>query len=104
MTASAWSGKSAISRCRRNCARNDRMKTARSRPTWASLASHRGRPAEWLAENAIRLVSLSAIVLVFLLFVFVVREALPVALGKTNSARVGTVISPDQLGTLSDAA
>ena len=47
---------------------------------------HKARPLEWLAEKFIFLVSLSAILVVFLIFLFVAREALPVFLGQTNSA------------------
>jgi phosphate transport system permease protein len=47
----------------------------------------RRRWAEWLVERVIFLVSLSAIMMVFLIFAFVGREALPVILGKTNNAR-----------------
>ena len=45
------------------------------------------RWGEWLAERVVFLVSLSAILMIFLIFVFVGREALPVALGRTNNAR-----------------
>jgi phosphate transport system permease protein len=45
------------------------------------------RWAEWLAERCIFLVSLSAILMVFLIFAFVAREALPVMFGRTNNAR-----------------
>jgi phosphate transport system permease protein len=76
---------------------------AHRRPDWSSLAGRRTRPIEWLAEQGIFLVSLSAIVMVFLIFLFVAREALPVVLGKTNSARVGKVIPPDQMDKYSDA-
>ena len=53
---------------------------------------HKARPVEWLAEKAIFLVSLSAIVMIFLIFLFVAREALPVVLGKANSAKSTRVI------------
>ncbi len=62
---------------------------------------HKARPLEWLVEKFIFLVSLSAIVMVFLIFVFVLREALPVFLGKANSSSVQPVIAPDQMGKLS---
>ncbi len=61
---------------------------------------HRARPFEWLAEKGIFLVSLSAIVLVFLIFLFVGREALPVFLGQTSSAAVQEVIPAAELGRL----
>jgi phosphate transport system permease protein len=53
---------------------------------------HRARPLEWLAEKFIFLVSLSAILMVFLIFLFVAREALPLFLGQTNTALVQPVI------------
>jgi phosphate transport system permease protein len=46
------------------------------------------RWGEWLAEKTIFLVSLSAIVVIFLIFAFVGREALPVMLGQTNNAKI----------------
>ena len=49
---------------------------------------HKARPLEWLAEKFIFLVSLSTILMVFLIFVFVAREALPIFLGKENSALI----------------
>jgi phosphate transport system permease protein len=54
---------------------------------------HNAHPVEWLAEKFIFLVSLSAIVMVFLIFAFVLREALPVVFGKMNSAAVQPVIA-----------
>src|SRR5882724_7737357 len=69
---------------------------------WMGLQrGHRAKPLEWLAEKFIFLVSLSAILMVFLIFVFIGREALPVALGQMNSARVQEVIPVDQLDKLS---
>ncbi len=64
---------------------------------------HKARPVEWIAEKIIFLVSLSAIVMVFLIFLFVAREALPVALGKANSSLVKKAIPPEQVGQLSRA-
>ena len=62
---------------------------------------HRARPIEWIVEKFIFMVSLSAIVMVFLIFLFVAREALPVALGQTNSSLVKKTIAPDQMEKLS---
>jgi phosphate transport system permease protein len=62
---------------------------------------HRARPGEWIAEHLIFAVSLSAIVMVFLIFLFVTREALPVFLGQANSAAQQPVIAPDQIDRLS---
>lgn len=53
---------------------------------------HKARPLEWIAEKLIFAVSFSAIAMVFLIFLFVGREALPVFLGETDSALVQEVI------------
>src|SRR5262245_55948927 len=53
---------------------------------------HRARPLEWIAERFIFVVSLSAILMVFLIFLFILREAMPVFFGETNSALVQDVI------------
>lgn len=47
---------------------------------------HRARPLEWLLEKLIFVVSLSAILMILLIFVFIGREALPVALGRVSNA------------------
>ena len=47
---------------------------------------HRARPLEWLAEKTILLISLTAILVVFLIFLFVGREAWPVVIGAMNSS------------------
>jgi phosphate transport system permease protein len=62
----------------------------------------RRAPGEWLAEKAIFLVSLSAIVLVFLIFAFVLREALPIVFGQMDSSVAQQVIAPEDMGTLSE--
>jgi phosphate transport system permease protein len=64
---------------------------------------HRARPLEWLAEKFIFLVSLSAILMVFLIFLFVAREALPIFFGRTDTALVQKVIPPDDVDKLSSA-
>ena len=64
---------------------------------------HTARPVEWVAERGIFLISLSAIVIIFLIFIFVAREALPVALGKTNSARDLKAIAPEEMEKMSNA-
>lgn len=53
---------------------------------------HRAHPFEWIAEKFIFLVSLTAILMVFLIFAFVTREAMPLLLGKMNSAALQPVI------------
>jgi phosphate transport system permease protein len=64
---------------------------------------HRARPGEWVVEKIIFLVSLSAIIMVFLIFLFVAREALPVALGRTDSSLVKKALPPEQLDRMSKA-
>ena len=58
-------------------------------------------PVEWVAEKLIALVSLSAILLIFLIFIFIGREALPIFLGQMNSSPKLEVIPPDQMDKLS---
>lgn len=60
---------------------------------WMGLRrGHRAKPLEWVAEKVILLVALSSILMVFLIFFFIGREAVPVALGQMNSARTQKVI------------
>lgn len=61
---------------------------------------HQARPLEWLAEKFIFLVSLTAILMVFLIFVFVAREALPLVLGQMNSAAARPVIAAKEMDKL----
>jgi phosphate transport system permease protein len=71
---------------------------------WTRLRRiHHKRRSEWLAEKAIFLVSLSAIVMIFLIFLFVAREALPVALGKVDSSRLKVTIAPENMSRHTDA-
>ncbi|MFA6564114.1 MAG: phosphate ABC transporter permease subunit PstC [Verrucomicrobiia bacterium] len=84
---------------------------ARAVPRRVNLAEaivcRRLRWGEWLVERGVFLVSLSAILMIFLIFVFVGREALPVALGRTSNARNQKPIAaaeipglaPDKLAT-----
>lgn len=58
---------------------------------------HKARPVEWLAEKFIFLVSLSAILMVLLIFVFVAREALPIVFGRMDSALLQPVIPPAEV-------
>ncbi len=64
---------------------------------------HKSRPVEWLAEKFIFAVSLSAILMVFLIFVFVAREAWPVFFGKENSALIKPVIPVADMDKLKPA-
>jgi phosphate transport system permease protein len=59
---------------------------------------HRARPLEWLVERFIFLVSLSAILVILLIFVFIGREAMPIILGRTSSVhKVIPVAEMDKL-------
>jgi phosphate transport system permease protein len=60
-----------------------------------SILRQRRRWGEWLAERGIFAVSLSSILMIFLIFAFVGRESLPVILGQVNTGRGRT--SPDNL-------
>jgi phosphate transport system permease protein len=71
---------------------------------WMGLRrGHHAKPFEWLAEKFIFAVSLSAILLVFLIFIFIGREALPVLFGRMNTALVQKTIPLDQMDKLSPA-
>lgn len=61
---------------------------------------HKARPLEWVAEKLIFLVSLSTILLIFLIFVFIGREALPIIFGRVNSAATQEVIPPERIDEL----
>ena len=66
---------------------------SRNAAVW--LGIQRGKhssPLEWLAEKVIFVVSLTAILMVFLIFAFVTREAVPLLLGHMSSAARQTVI------------
>jgi phosphate transport system permease protein len=64
---------------------------------------HNAHPFEWFVEKLIFLVSLTAILMVFLIFAFVTREALPIILGQMNSSVVQPVIPPEKMDSLSPA-
>lgn len=64
---------------------------------------HRARPLEWLAEKIIFAVSLSAILMVLLIFLFVAREAAPLLFGHINSAAVQAVIPVSEMDKLPPA-
>lgn len=65
---------------------------------------HRARPMEWLAEKGILLVALSAILLVFLIFLFVARESLPILFGRMDSSVHQEAIPVEEMSTLSPEA
>ena len=81
------------------------MRNETKRPIgWMGIhRGHKARPLEWVAEKFIFLVSLSAILVVFLIFLFVAREALPVLFGQMNSALVQDAIPVDQMDKLPPA-
>jgi phosphate transport system permease protein len=77
---------------------NERRSTA----GWMGIQrGYRARPVEWLVEKAIFLVALSAILMVFLIFLFVAREGLPVMLGRMDSALLQPVIPAERMDALS---
>lgn len=53
---------------------------------------HKARPLEWIVEKSIFLVSLTTILMVFLIFFFVAREALPIFTSSMNSASLRETI------------
>ena len=61
---------------------------------------HNAHPVEWVAEKLIALVSLSAILMIFLIFIFIGREALPIFLAQMNSSPKQEVIPPEKIDTL----
>lgn len=78
--------------------------TARRTQAWMGLKrGHRARPLEWMIEQLIQFVSYSAIIMVFLIFIFVTREALPILLGQMDSAAVRPSLSMDEAMKLPEA-
>lgn len=57
------------------------------------------RPLEWIAEKAIQGVSFTAIAIVFLIFIFVAKEAVPVFLGQSDSSLIQPVIPVSQISS-----
>lgn len=75
-----------------------------SQTYWAQIrGTHRKRPGEWIVEKGIFLTSFSAILMIFLIFLFVAREAWPVLAGRMNSAQNQKLIPPERLAQLSPA-
>jgi phosphate transport system permease protein len=69
---------------------------------WMGLhRGHRAHPLEWLAEKGIFLVSLLAILMIFLIFIFIGREALPVIIGRANPGAAQSAIPVSQMDQLS---
>ncbi|MSU61994.1 MAG: phosphate ABC transporter permease subunit PstC [Pedosphaera sp.] len=61
---------------------------------------HKARPLEWVAEKLIFAISLSAILMVFLIFLFVAREAWPIFTGSMNSAAIQPVLQASDTAKL----
>jgi phosphate transport system permease protein len=61
---------------------------------------HTARPMEWLVEKGIFVVSLSTIVMIFLIFLFTALEALPVFLGNTSNSLVQKTIPVEEMDRL----
>ena len=78
-------------------AESPRPKPLGRRNGLAHKRRNRWQTVEWVAEKGIFVVSLTAILMVFLIFAFVAREALPVMLGKTNNSRAQELITPEQI-------
>jgi phosphate transport system permease protein len=68
---------------------------------WIGLnRGNKFRPFEWIAEKAIFAISTSAILMIFLIFIFIGRAAIPIITGQANSSLVQKVIPPDQMDSL----
>jgi phosphate transport system permease protein len=61
-------------------------------------SGYRTRWGEWIAEKLISLISLSTILMVVLIFVFIGRESLPLFLGQEDSSHSTVVIAPADAG------
>ena len=69
---------------------------------WMGLKrGHRAKPLEWLAEKLIFVVSLSAILMIFLIFVFIGREAIPVAFGRMDSSLTQKALAVEDMDKIS---
>jgi phosphate transport system permease protein len=66
-----------------------------------AIVRRKTRWGEWLVERGIFAVSLSAILMIFLIFIFVGREAVPVALGQTDNGRSQKAIAAADIPKLS---
>ncbi len=61
---------------------------------------HRARPGEWIIEKLIQAVGLSTIGLMVLILVFVGREALPVLMGRINTALVQPILPSKEIDSI----
>jgi phosphate transport system permease protein len=95
--------KSAIGNLKSEMDRN-RIISSATKEGWAALAtSHKSRPLEWVIEKGIFLTSLSAIVMIFLIFAFVASKAWPIFTGRMNSSKVFNVIPVEDMAKHSPA-
>jgi phosphate transport system permease protein len=77
---------------------------AETKAQWARLATGRkSRPLEWMIEKGIFLTSLSAILMIFLIFAFVANKAWPLIIGKEDSSRSFKPIPVEDMGKHSAA-
>src|SRR5258706_1633419 len=82
----------------------DQQATVKRSIGWMGIhRGHKARPLEWLAEKFIFMVSLSTILVVLLIFLFVAREAAPIFFGRMNSAPVQDAIPVSEMDKLSPA-
>lgn len=71
---------------------------------WMGLKrGHHAKPLESVVEKGIFLVSLTAIVMIFLIFLFVGREALPIVLGRMNTSLIQPTRPVSDLETMRPA-
>ena len=78
------------------------MESEPNAPNWASLRT--AGPTfslDWLAEKLTFLVSLSSIIMVFLIFVFIAREGLPILFDPDHTVAKEAPIPVDQLDSIS---
>ncbi|MDX1952559.1 MAG: phosphate ABC transporter permease subunit PstC [Verrucomicrobiota bacterium] len=64
---------------------------------------HHARPIEWILEKGIFLISFSAILMIFLIFLFIGKEAVPILFERVNSAAAQKVLSSEEVEKLSKA-
>lgn len=79
---------------------NSNSTSAGNPSDWSGIRrSSNSRPLEWIAEKAIQGVSFTAIAIVFLIFIFVAKEAVPVFLGQSDSSLIQPVIPVSQISS-----
>lgn len=77
---------------------------AETKQAWSRLATgYKARPLEWIVQKGIFLTSLSAIVMIFLIFAFVANKAWPVLIGRADSSNDFKPIAIEDMAKHSDA-